>query len=75
MKNYELVNAKDCLGNDNDGYIYGITWIDGYGDILDCEWFKTKAQRSKALIKTKALDKKLDKQVNEVLNRFMKGTK
>lgn len=50
--NYCLVNAHDELDDDNDGFIYGIYWLDEYENVLDCEWFKTKEERQKVLIKT-----------------------
>ena len=31
-------------GIDNKGFVYGINYIDK-GDIVDCEWFKTKQER------------------------------
>ena len=38
--------------DNNKGYIYGINYIDNEynenesGDIVECEWFKTKAERN-----------------------------
>ena len=41
--------------DNNKGYIYGINYIDNEynenesGDIVECEWFKTKAKRNNRL--------------------------
>lgn len=45
---YELVEAQDCFDDNNNGYIYGIHWIDGV-DVVDCEWFKTEEERYNAI--------------------------
>jgi len=45
---YELVNAKDCFDDNNEGLIYGINWIDD-GFIVDCEWFKTEEERQECI--------------------------
>lgn len=36
------------IGDNNDGYIYGIEYMDGE-EIADCEWFETEAQRDSVL--------------------------
>ena len=51
--NYELVSAKDELGDNNKGYIYGINWFDDNGMVCEVEWFKTKVERRRELIRTK----------------------
>ena len=54
MRNYiEKVNWFNEFpdNGDNEGYIYGINYIDfeGEGDILDCEWFKSENEREFAI--------------------------
>lgn len=54
MRNYiEKVNWFNEFpdNGDNEGYIYGINYIDfeGEGDILDCEWFKSENEREVAI--------------------------
>lgn len=52
-KKYELVMAGDVFKNDdNDGFIYGINWLDEYGNIADCEWFKTDKERQNSIKET-----------------------
>lgn len=47
---YELVLASDVFNDDNDGYEYGINWIDeDEGFVIDCEWFKTEEERNKII--------------------------
>lgn len=41
---------RDCkypINDNNDGYVYGINLIDidGEGDILEVQWFKTEQER------------------------------
>lgn len=39
-------DAKLPQDDNNDGYIYGIAYLDDEGcDTLDCEWFKTNEER------------------------------
>lgn len=45
MSGMEKVFWNDLKnGIDNKGFVYGINYIDK-GDIVDCEWFKTKQER------------------------------
>jgi hypothetical protein len=48
-KDYELVLASETFDDDNDGYEFGINWLDEAGYVLDCEWFKTEEERQEAL--------------------------
>jgi hypothetical protein len=57
MKTYiEKVNwnnlARDWNDGDNDGYVYGINYVDfeNAGDIIDCEWYRTEEEREKAIL-------------------------
>jgi hypothetical protein len=34
--------------DDNDGFIYGINYIDN-DEIIECKWFKTKQERNKEM--------------------------
>lgn len=44
----EYINASDVLDDDNQGYIYGINYIDLTDDeIIEEEWFKTEFERDK----------------------------
>ena len=36
------------LNDDNNGFIYGINYIDN-NEIIECEWFKTKKERNKKI--------------------------
>ena len=50
--NYELILASETFDDGNDGYEYGINWLDGEGEdiyIIDCEWFKTEEERQECL--------------------------
>jgi hypothetical protein len=50
--NYELVLASETFEDDNDGFEYGINWLDEDGEfIVDCEWFKTEEERQECLDK------------------------
>jgi hypothetical protein len=50
---YELVKAEDTFrGLDNptnDGLVFGINWLDEDGEITDCEWYKTEADRQRVV--------------------------
>lgn len=48
-KDYELVTAQEEFNDDNGGYLFGIYWLNEYGYVLDCEWFKTEEERQNAL--------------------------
>lgn len=54
MKNYiekaNWITEFPDSGN-NDGYIYGIAYVDfeRAGDIMEWEWFKTEEEREKAI--------------------------
>jgi hypothetical protein len=51
-KDYELVLASETFDDDNNGFEYGINWLDGEGEdiyIIDCEWFKTEEERKIAI--------------------------
>jgi len=50
--NYELMMAEEIFDNNNGGLNYGITWLDEYGNALDCEWFGTEENRQYELKKT-----------------------
>ena len=50
--NYELMMARDIFDDNNAGLEYGITWLDEYGNALDCEWFETEEDRQNELKKT-----------------------
>lgn len=42
-------DAKLPKEDNNEGYIYGIAYLDDEGvDTLDCEWFKTNEERYNA---------------------------
>jgi hypothetical protein len=34
--------------DDNDGFVYGINYIDN-DEIIECKWFKTKQERNKEM--------------------------
>jgi len=43
---YEFVLASETFDDDNNGYEYGINWLDDdEHDVLDCQWFKTEEER------------------------------
>ena len=46
----ELVNALNIFWDNNNGYEYGINYIDENDNIIDCEWFKTPMERQKSII-------------------------
>jgi hypothetical protein len=53
-KDYELVLASETFDDDNEGYEFGINWLDDMNGevepyIIDCSWFKTEEERQKAL--------------------------
>ena len=48
---YEFVNALEIFDDNNNGYIYGIQYLDIDGNILDCEWFRTEYERNLAIPK------------------------
>ena len=49
MDSYELVLASEVFDDDNEGYEFGINWLDEDGNVLDCEWFQTEEDRQEAL--------------------------
>jgi hypothetical protein len=49
MDSYELVLASETFDDDNEGYEFGINWLDEDGEVLDCEWFKSESDRQEAL--------------------------
>ena len=51
-KDYELVLASETFDDDNNGYEFGINWLDEFGYVLDCEWFKTEEERQANLHRT-----------------------
>ena len=42
--------SKAGLGDNNDGYLYGIEYMDGE-EVADCEWFQEEFQRDTVLKK------------------------
>lgn len=41
-----FINASDVFEDNNQGYIYGIDYIDvSSGDIIEEEWYKTEFER------------------------------
>lgn len=49
---YELIDANDVFDDNNDGFIYGINWLDDNGEnIVDCEWFRTEEERQEVIDK------------------------
>ena len=44
---YQLVKAEDIFlaGDDNDGLIYGIEWLDDNNEVCELEWFETEVER------------------------------
>jgi len=36
-------------GDDNNGLIWGIDYIDDDDQVIECEWFKTKQERNKKI--------------------------
>jgi len=36
-------------GDDNNGLIWGIDYIDNDDQVIECEWFKTKQERNKKI--------------------------
>jgi hypothetical protein len=51
-QDYELVLASETFDDDNNGFEYGINWLDEAGYVLDCEWFKTEEERQGKLNET-----------------------
>jgi hypothetical protein len=52
---YELVLASETFDDDNEGFEFGIYWLDEDGEfIVDCEWFKTEEERQECLDKSYA---------------------
>lgn len=51
--NYELVEpdeAREIFGDENEGLLFGINWLDENGEfIVDCEWFATAEERQEAI--------------------------
>lgn len=59
--NYELVLASETFEDDNDGFEYGINWLDEDGEfIVDCEWFKTEEERQEAIDRAYAEENKYE---------------
>ena len=53
---YEIINwstvQEDCqYEDDNNGYIYGLYYIDKDGQIMDAEWFRTEEERISEIVK------------------------
>jgi len=46
---YELVEWETKHGDDNDGFIYGIHYLDEEYQIMDVEWFRTEGKRILAI--------------------------
>lgn len=42
------IDRKDYY-NDGSEYIYGLEWVDKNDNPIDCEWFKTEAERDLAI--------------------------
>ena len=38
--------------DDNDGYIYGITWFDDTEEVVHVDWYKTEEARDKIMEET-----------------------
>jgi len=51
-KDYELVLASETFNDDNEGFEFGIYWLDGYGNFLEAEWFKMEEERQDSLHRT-----------------------
>ena len=41
----EYVHASEVFDDDNDGYVYGINYIDENNEIIEDEWYKTEWER------------------------------
>lgn len=46
---FEYVHASQVFDDNNDGFVFGVNWLDKEGDILDCSWFKTEKERKEAV--------------------------
>lgn len=55
---YDLVNALDVLGWNNNGYLYGIEVYQGL-NCIECFWYKTKTERLQGYNQIKKQNEKL----------------
>jgi len=51
IKNFTDTEPVDWVSkfDNNDGYIFGIHYLDEYGNIIDIQWFKTESERDQQL--------------------------
>ena len=52
---YELVRWETKGSDDNNGFVWGVHYLDEYDEVLDVEWFKTKQERANELQKYKEI--------------------
>ena len=59
--------------DDNNGYIYGITWFDDTEEVVHVDWYKTEKERDWYLF-AKEMDKFIEEETNErKSNKLCKG--
>lgn len=51
IKNFTDTEPVDWVSkfDNNDGYIFGIHYLDENGNIIDIQWFKTESERDQQL--------------------------
>ena len=51
IKNFTDTEPVDWVSkfDNNDGYIFGIHYLDEYGNIIAIQWFKTESERDQQL--------------------------
>ncbi len=50
--NYELVEpeeARELFGDENEGLLFGINWMDEDNNIVDCSWFASDSERQEEI--------------------------
>ena len=52
---YELVCWETKGSDDNNGFVWGVHYLDEYDEVLGVEWFKTKQERENELQKYKEI--------------------
>lgn len=43
----EYIHASQVFDDNNNGYEYGINYIDNDNEIADCEWYRTEEERDR----------------------------
>jgi len=51
---YELVRWETKGSDDNNGFVWGVYYLDEYDEVLGVEWFKTEHERAKVMEKERS---------------------